>query len=389
MHLQSYLHLMKARAASDLFLSVGAAPALKIEGRIERFGRESLCAPCLEKLADFLLDESQKRSFAETDTANIVMSDIDGDRFRVNLYRQRGDIGIAMRLIPSRLPDFNALNLPACLKDLAMLPQGLVLVVGPAGAGKSTTLAALIDQRNKARSGRILTIEDPVEFCHAHERCIVDQCEVGTDTPSVADAMQRALREAPNVVMIGEMRDRETIEQALALAQTGRLCLATLHANSVREAFDRIVDFFPEGARKSLLVALSLHLKAAVAQRLLAGKNGGRRVPAVELLLQTRHVADLIGRGRISRLPDAMKKGIDAGMMTFEESLLRLYRAGRITLDEALENAESRSALALRLRAAEPAADKNAAKAGVEFASHAAERGAARATLPQGVVATD
>jgi twitching motility protein PilU len=354
MDLDRYLREMVTRNASDLFLSAGAAPALKVEGQTHLLDASPLTAPEIDEIADQLLGDEQKRAFAKTHEMNIGITRTSLGRFRVNVYRQRGNTAIAIRLVPERIPTIESLNLPPILKDVIMFPRGLVLVVGASGSGKSTTLAAMIDHRNRHSGGHILTIEDPIEFLHRHEQSIVDQREVGYDTTSFADALRNAMREAPDVIMIGEVRDRETMEQALVYAQTGQLCLATLHANNANQALDRVLGFFPESAHKQVLMDLAFNLKAVVSQRLLHNARGGRRVPAVEILLQTSHVSDLILKGEIFKLKEAMKQGIDSGMMTFEESLLRLYQAGQITLDEALDNADSRADLALRVHLSEP-----------------------------------
>ena len=354
MDLDRCLREMVTRNGSDLFLSAGAAPALKVEGETRLLEAPVLAAKEIDAVADLLLDEAQKRIFAQAHEMNIGITRAPMGRFRVNVYRQRGNTAIAIRMVPERIPTIESLNLPPILKDLIMFPRGLVLVVGASGSGKSTTLAAMIDHRNRHRGGHILTIEDPIEFLHRHEQSIVDQREVGYDTTSFADALRNAMREAPDVIMIGEVRDRETMEQALVYAQTGQLCLATLHANNANQALDRVLGFFPEGAHKQVLMDLAFNLKAVISQRLLHNAKGGRRVPAVEVLLQTSHISDLILKGEIFKLKEAMKQGIDSGMMTFEESLLRLYQAGQITLDEALDNADSRADLALRVRLSEP-----------------------------------
>lgn len=354
MDLDRYLREMVARNASDLFLSAGAAPALKVEGQTHLLDAPPLGAAEIDDVAGRLLDEAQKRAFAQTHELNVGITRAPLGRFRVNLYRQRGNTAIAIRLVPERIPTIASLNLPPILEELIMLPRGLVLVVGASGSGKSTTLAAMIDHRNRHSGGHILTIEDPIEFLHRHEQSIVDQREVGYDTTSFADALRNAMREAPDVIMIGEVRDRATMEQALIYAQTGQLCLATLHANNANQALDRVLGFFPDSAHQQVLMDLAFNLKAVVSQRLLRNARGGRRVPAVEILLQTSHVSDLILKGEIFKLKEAMKQGIDSGMMTFEESLLRLYQSGNITLDEALDNADSRADLSLRVRLSEP-----------------------------------
>jgi twitching motility protein PilU len=356
MDFDTCLRMMVTRDASDLFLSVGAPPALKVEGETHILEAPVVDSRAVTAIADSILDEARKATFAQKHEMNLTVDREGVGRFRVNLYRQRGETAIAIRYIADRIPGVDTLNLPSNIKDLIMLRRGLVLVVGAAGSGKSTTLAALIDYRNRLRSGHILTIEDPIEFLHKHGKSIVDQREVGFDTESYAEALKNAMREAPDVIMIGEIRDRETMEQALLYAETGQLCLATLHSNNASQTLDRILSFFPEGARAQVLQDLSQSLKAIVSQRLLRSATGGRRVPAVELLLQTTFVSDLILKGQTNQLKEAMKQGLDAGMLTFEESLLRLYRAGRITLDEALENADSRSDLSLRVRLSEPVA---------------------------------
>jgi twitching motility protein PilU len=356
MDFDTCLRMMVTRDASDLFLSVGSPPALKVEGETHILEAPVVDSRAVTAIADSILDEARKATFAQKHEMNLTVDREGVGRFRVNLYRQRGETAIAIRYIADRIPGVDTLNLPSNIKDLIMLRRGLVLVVGAAGSGKSTTLAALIDYRNRLRSGHILTIEDPIEFLHKHAKSIVDQREVGFDTESYAEALKNAMREAPDVIMIGEIRDRETMEQALLYAETGQLCLATLHSNNASQTLDRILSFFPEGARTQVLQDLSQSLKAIVSQRLLRSATGGRRVPAVELLLQTTFVSDLILKGQTNQLKEAMKQGLDAGMLTFEESLLRLYRAGRITLDEALENADSRSDLSLRVRLSEPVA---------------------------------
>ena len=354
MDLTKYLRMMVVRNASDLFLSVGAPPALKQEGDTRILAAPVLDSRTLTEVADELLGAERKKTFEQTHEMNLTMDREGIGRFRVNVYRQRGETGVAIRYIPNHIPSIESLNLPPNIKDLVMLPRGLVLVVGAAGSGKSTTLAAMIDYRNQHHTGHILTIEDPIEFLHAHNKSIVDQREVGFDTNSYADALKNAMREAPDVIMIGEIRDRETMEQALIYAETGQLCLATLHSNNASQTIERIVSLFPEGARHQVLQDLALNLKAVLSQRLLRSTAGGRRLPAVELLLQTTFVSDLILKGEIDQLKEAMKQGLDSGMLTFEESLLRLYQAGKISQEEALDNADSRSDLSLRIRLSEP-----------------------------------
>ncbi|MBS0462252.1 MAG: PilT/PilU family type 4a pilus ATPase [Proteobacteria bacterium] len=356
MDLDVFLGMMGERAASDLFFGVGAPPALKVDGALQMLDMPALDAAAVAGIAHAIMDDEQRLAFASGHEMNFTLHRQDLGRFRVNLYRQRQQIGIAIRYVPSRIPGIDELRLPESFKDLIMQPRGLILVVGGAGSGKTTTLAAMIDHRNHHHTGHILSIEDPIEYLHQHRRSLVDQREVGVDTTSYAEAMRNALRQAPDVIFIGEIRDRVTMEQAMVYAQTGQLCLATLHANNASQTIARILSFFPDEARQQVLLDLSLNLKAVISQRLLRTVRGGRRAPAVELLLQTPFVADLIRAGQIEQLADAMKQGLALGMLTFEESLVRLVDAGLVSWDEALANADSRSDLALRRRLNEPMA---------------------------------
>jgi len=353
MSMPELLQQMVARNASDLLLSVGSPPALRIEGSMLMLRDTALASRELSDLVDSVLDQRQQQIFAARHEMNFTLERPGLGRFRVSLYRQRGEPAMAVRYIPHTLPTLDALHLPPVLKELVLLPRGLVLVVGASGSGKSTTLAAMIDYRNRNVASHILTVEDPIEYVHAHKKSIVDQREVGADTESFAMAMENAMRESADVIMIGEIRDRATMEQALLYAETGQLCLATLHATNSSQALDRIVNFFPDSARTQILMDLSLNLKAVISQRLLRGTDG-RRLPAVELLLQTALVSDLIVKGEIHQLREAMKQGTDSGMSTFEESLWRLYSDGKISMDEALANADSRTDFQLRARLSGP-----------------------------------
>ncbi|HET7779484.1 MAG TPA: PilT/PilU family type 4a pilus ATPase, partial [Rudaea sp.] len=305
-------------------------------------------------MAYSLMSERQQKEFEQTMEMNLAVALRNIGRFRVNVYRQRGDVALAARYITATIPSIEALNLPPVLKDLIMTPRGLILVVGSTGSGKSTTLASMIDYRNERRTGHMLTIEEPIEFLHTHKQSLVDQREIGIDTLSYANALKNAMREAPDVILIGEIRDRETMQHAIAYAETGHLCLSTLHANNANQTLDRIINFFPDTARHQLLIDLSLNLRAVVSQRLVRTVDD-QRVPAVELLLRTPFVSDLIAKGEIDAIKEAMKQGTAVGMATFDQSLYRLYAAGRISYKEAILNADSQTDLALHIRLAGPA----------------------------------
>ena len=346
-----YLALMVAYGASDLFLSSDVAASLKIQGRIRRLPEPPMTGTRIKALAYSVMRDSQIREFeAELECDLAIAMDALG-RFRVNVFRQRGEVAVVVRHINSQIPTLESLKLPPVLKTLAMLKRGLVLVVGAAGSGKSTTLAAMLDWRNEMASDHILTVEDPMEFEHRHKKCIVDQREVGLDTKSFDEALRRAMREAPDVIMIGEIRDRETMQHAMAYAETGHLCVSTLHANNANQVMQRIMNFFPEAAQRQVLMDLSLNLKGVVGQRLLPGADG-KRVPAVEVLLLSPYVADLIQKGRIDEIKEAMAKSTEMGMMTFDQSLYDLYVRGDITQEQAIEQADSKTDLSLRIRLA-------------------------------------
>ena len=349
MNLKNHLKLMVQQKASDLFLSVGAPPGIKIEGRTQYVGSDSLTASEIEAIARDLMDEDERAEFVRSLEMNLAHSEEGVGRFRVNIYRQRGDVAIAIRYITERIPGIEELNLPPILRDLIMLPRGLVLIVGSTGSGKSTALASMIDHRNALTTGHILSVEEPIEYLHTHRKSIVDQREIGLDTLSYANALKNAMREAPDVIMIGEIRDRETMQAAISYAETGHLCLSTLHSNNANQTLERIINFFPEEARPQLLLDLSLNLQAVVSLRLLRGVDG-HRIPAVEILLKTPYVSDLIAKGQVDLLKDAMKESTDIGMQTFDDALFRLYRDGRISYDEAIGHADSRNDLQLRVR---------------------------------------
>ncbi|MES2483979.1 MAG: PilT/PilU family type 4a pilus ATPase [Pseudomonadota bacterium] len=346
-----YLQEMVAHNASDLFLTVGALATVKVEGKFVALDTEPLASGEVKLLAYSVMTEVQIRNFERDLECDLALTVERLGRFRFNVYVQRGEVSMVVRFVRSQVPPLSTLRLPRILEQLAMLRHGLVLVVGAAGAGKSTTLASMIEHRNLRSSGHILTVEDPIEYVHTHARCIVDQREVGLDTRTFGDALRHALREAPDVIMIGEIRDEETMRHALHYAETGHLCLSTLHANNANQAVDRIINFFPETARHQILLDLSMNLKGVVAQRLLqTGK--GKRVPATEVMLLSSYVSELIQKGQVDDLKPAIARSNEVGMHTFDQSLFKLYTDGDITMDEALDAADSRTDLSLRMRLA-------------------------------------
>lgn len=351
MELNGYLQMMVERQASDMFFSPDAPPNIKIEGLVRHVGAKKLTAPQVKAMAASVMSERQQSEFEETWEMNLSLALEKVGRFRINIYRQRGDIAMAVRYVTDHIPSIEQLNLPPILKDLIMLPRGLILCVGSTGSGKSTTLASMIDHRNQERTGHILTIEEPIEYLHTHKNSIVDQREIGFDTKSYASALKNAMREAPDVIMIGEIRDASTMQQAIAYAETGHLCLSTLHANNANQTLDRIINFFPESARQQVLLDMSLNLKAVISQRLLSSVDPKeKRIPAVEILLSTPYVSDMIIKGEISAIKESMKNSTELGMQTFDEALFRLYAAGKISYQSAIEAADSRTDLSLRIR---------------------------------------
>ncbi len=344
-----YLQLMVAQRASDLFLSSGSAAALKIQGVVRRLPQGALDAAHTQRLAYSVMREAQIREFESTLECDLAIALPGLGRFRVNVYRQRGDVAVVVRHINAKIPSLEQLKLPPVCARLAQLKRGLVLVVGAAGSGKSTTLAAMLDHRNHNAAGHILTVEDPMEFEHAHGTCIVDQREVGLDTKSFDEALRHAMREAPDVIMIGEIRDRTTMQHAMSYAETGHLCVSTLHANNANQTIQRILNFFPETAQRQVLMDLSLNLKGVVGQRLIRGA-AGTLVPAVEVMLLSPYISELIQKGQTDELKDVMAKSTELGMCTFDQSLYGLFERGELTMDQALESADSRTDLSLRIR---------------------------------------
>lgn len=349
MQLKKYLGVMVERGASDLYFSAGAPIGIKIEGVTEYLDDHRLSDKEVEELVHSVMDAEQAAEFEREMELNLAFMIDQVGRFRVNVFRQRGSLAMVVRYIKDEIPSIEELNLPLILKDLIMEPRGLVLVVGSTGSGKSTTLASMIDHRSMHQSGHIVTIEEPIEFVHKHKKSIVDQREVGLDTRSYARALKNAMRQAPDVILIGEIRDRETMQHAIAYAETGHLCLSTLHSNNANQALDRIINFFPDTAHRQLFVDLSLYLQAIIGQRLVPGSDG-RRVPAVEIMKRTPYVADLIRKGEIDSIKEAMKTGDQHGMKTFDQALFDLYAKGWITAEDALAHADSRNDLGLAIR---------------------------------------
>jgi len=349
MDMTPYLKLMAEKKASDLFFCTGTEPHIKIQGVIRPVGQKKLAPGDVHEMAISLMSDEQAQEFKDVMEMNFAVPLKGVGRFRINIFRQRGEDSIVIRFIQTRIPHFDEMNLPNVLGDIIMEKRGLILVVGATGSGKSTSLAAMIGHRNRNSSSHILTIEDPLEFIHTHEKSIVQQREVGIDTLSYENALKNALREAPDVILIGEIRDMETMKHAISYAETGHLCLATLHSNNANQTMDRILNFFPEVAHRQLLMDLSLNLRAIVSQRLLPSSDG-MRVPAVEVMLNSPFIAELIIQGNIGGIKDAMKESTDEGTITFDQALLSLYKEDKITLDEALHNADSKNDLSLEIR---------------------------------------
>ena len=347
--LQDYLRTMVKAGASDLFITVAAPPVVKVQGSFKALTRTALDAQGTRALAYSVLSEAQIQSFEMTLECDMSLDLPNIGRFRVNVFWQRGAVALVVRYIRFEIPDLATIGLPPVLGNIAMLKRGLVLVCGPAGSGKSTTLASMLSHRNSNAQGHILTIEDPIEFVHPHRRSLVNQREVGMDTLSFHDALRHAMREAPDVIMVGEIRDSQTMQHAMSYADSGHLCMSTLHANSANQAIQRVINFFPQDVRHQVLQDLSLNLRAVVGQRLITNVQG-QLVPALEVMVVTPYIADLILKGQIDEIKSAMAKGADQGMSTFDNSLYNLYTAGQITREQAIDYADSKTDVAVRIR---------------------------------------
>jgi twitching motility protein PilU len=349
MRINRWLKVLASENGSDLYLSTGAPPCAKFQGKLRPVDSAIMQPGEIRDIAWEIMDDTQRQEFEQELEMNLATSIPGHGRFRVNIFMQRNEVGIVARNIVAEIPDWKALRLPPILPEVIMRKRGLVLFVGATGSGKSTSLAALIDYRNSNSSGHIVTIEDPVEYVHRHKKSIINQREVGVDTRNWHNALKNTLRQAPDVILIGEIRDRETMEHAIAFAETGHLCISTLHANNANQALDRIINFFPEERRSQLLMDLSLNLQAFVSQRLVPTVDG-KRCAAIEVLLGTPIVQDLIHRGEIDGIKEAMAKSENIGMKTFDSALFDLYQEGLITEEEALKNADSPNNVRLRIK---------------------------------------
>jgi len=344
------LKLMITRKASDLFITAGFPPAMKIDGKLTPVSPQTLNTQQTAEIARTVMNDKQAQEFKETLECNFAISMPSVGRFRVNAFIQRSAVGLVFRVINTNIPKFDDLKLPPILKDVVMAKRGLIIFVGGTGSGKSTSMAAMLGHRNESSYGHIITIEDPVEFIHGHKNCIVTQREVGVDTESWHAALKNTLRQAPDVIMIGEIRDRETMDYAIAFSETGHLCLATLHANSTNQALDRIINFFPEERRQQLLMDLSLNLRCVASQRLIPKLDSTGRVAAVEVLLHSPLISDLIYKGDVHAIKEIMAKSRELGMQTFDQALFDLFESGQISYDDALRNADSVNDLRLKFK---------------------------------------
>ncbi|MDH5784257.1 MAG: PilT/PilU family type 4a pilus ATPase [Chromatiales bacterium] len=350
MDFDQLLKLMVHKNGSDLFITAGIPPSMKINGKIMPVSKGSLTPDQARQIVFGIMNDSQRQEFEDTRECNFALSRSGIGRFRVNVFMQRNQVGMVLRKIETQIPTFEDLRLPDTLRELAMTKRGIILFVGGTGTGKSTSLASMVDFRNTNSHGHIITIEDPIEYVHQHKGCIVTQREVGIDTRTFDDALVNTLRQAPDVILIGEIRHPETMDHAIAFAETGHLCLATLHANNANQALDRIINFFPEERRPQLLMDLSLNLKAVISQRLIPTVDGQGRRAAIEILINTPLMSDLILKGEVHEIKTLMKKSGEAGMKTFDQALYELFKEGAITEEEALRNADSPNEVRLLIK---------------------------------------
>ena len=344
------LRLMIGKKASDMFITAGFPPAMKIDGKMTPVSAQVLSAQQCREICRSIMNDKQAAEFDSSNECNFAIGIPNTARFRVNAFIQRGSVGLVFRTITSKIPSIEELGLPEVLKDVAMTKRGLVVLVGGTGSGKSTTLAAMVGHRNENSFGHIITIEDPVEFMHEHKNCIVTQREVGVDTDNWQAALKNTLRQAPDVILIGEIRDRETMDYAIAFSETGHLCMSTLHANSTNQALDRIINFFPEERRHQLLMDLSLNLRAFISQRLVPKVDGIGRVAAIEIMLNSPLISDLIFKGDVHEIKSIIAKSREIGMQTFDQALFDLHEAGKISYEDALRNADSVNDLRLKFK---------------------------------------
>ena len=360
------LKLMVSRGGSDLFITADFPPAIKVDGAIAKVSPQPLSPGHTLALARSIMSDRQAADFERTKECNFAISPAGVGRFRVNTFIQQGRVGMVMRTIPLTLPTIDGLGVPQVLKEITMTKRGLCILVGATGSGKSTTLAAMVDWRNENSFGHIITVEDPVEFVHPHKNCVVTQREVGLDTDSWEAALKNTLRQAPDVILMGEIRDRETMQHAIAFSETGHLCLATLHANSANQALDRVINFFPEERRAQLLMDLSLNLRAFVSQRLIPKQDGKGRAAAVEVMLNTPLIGDMIFKGEVAEIKEVMKKSRNLGMQTFDQALFDLFESHVISYEDALRNADSVNDLRLQIKLSSQRAKTTDLAAGTE-----------------------
>jgi twitching motility protein PilU len=349
-YMHDLLRMMVQKDGSDLFITAGAVPSMKVDGAMQPLSNQALSPQHTQILVSSIMNDKQRGEFEETQECNFAISLPGVSRFRVNAFTQRGSVGVVLRVIRSEIPDFASLNLPPILTDIAMTKRGLVIFVGATGSGKSTSLAAMIGYRNENSHGHIITIEDPIEFVHDHKSCVVTQREIGVDTDNWEIALKNTLRQAPDVILIGEIRDRETMDYAIAFAETGHLCMSTLHANSTNQALDRIINFFPEERRQQLLMDLSLNVRAFISQRLIPKIDGIGRSAAIEIMLNSPLISDLILKGEVHEIKSIIGKSRELGMQTFDQALFDLHEEGKVSYEDALRNADSVNDLRLKFK---------------------------------------